>query len=90
VRPDNGERPLPDRPRPSLIHAVWWAVMPIACLVLIATAVDEPLFLVPAAALLAFSWAKRDEWRWPRHQRYLTLAILIVVGLAFLMQTVGD
>jgi hypothetical protein len=83
------ERPQ-DQPRRRMLLAAWWSLLPIVCLVLVATAVEAPIFLVPAVALLAFAWMKRDDWNWPTHQRYLTFALFLVVFLAFLMQRFVD
>jgi hypothetical protein len=69
-----------------MLLVAWWSLLPIVCLVLVATAVDSPIFLLPAVALLVLAWMKRDDWNWPKHQRYLTLTLFLVVLAAFLMQ----
>jgi hypothetical protein len=64
----------------------WWAVLPVLVTVLVATAIQVPVLVVPALGLLVFAWTRRKSWDLPRSHQYTTFAMVAVVLAAFLMQ----
>jgi hypothetical protein len=69
-----------------LLWFTMWAFLPILVVVLLAAAVQAPVLLVPAVALMVGAWVMGERWNWPRAQRSTAIAIWAVVLAAFLMQ----
>lgn len=83
-------------PRRRWLLWLWWTLFPIMAVVLLAVAVNAPILLIPVVALLAFVWRRRERWhwsgtgRWSESGRTTTIAILLVVLAAFLIQRLAD
>jgi hypothetical protein len=70
------------------VHVV--GALPILITVALAAAVENPWLAFIPIALLVIAWVLRDRWSWPAGMRWPTLVIVVIVGLAFLIQQLPD